>query len=145
MINLRNTFIAAAIAMTAFCANAQSRGDQFVKQADEALQAKEYVKARYCYLKAYEAYSGESNLDKAIPAAVNVAALYHRESYYKEAFEMPPGLSSSSAISRKTARRLCPLSITLLPASARKCISNCASPTAPRIIWSVWQHGRSRK
>lgn len=74
--------------MAAFCANAQSRGDEFVKQADAALEAKEYVKARYCYLKAYEAYSSESQPEKAVPAAVNVAALYHRESFYKEAFEM---------------------------------------------------------
>lgn len=108
MINLRNTFIAAAIAMTAFCANAQSRGDQFVKQADEALQAKEYVKARYCYLKAYEAYSGESNLDKAIPAAVNVAALYHSESYYKEAFEMLTGAEQQLSNFEKNSEKALP-------------------------------------
>ncbi len=67
---------------------AQSRGENFNKQADEALAAKEYIKARYLYLKAYEAYVGEGKADAAIPCAVNVAALYHRENYHKEAFEI---------------------------------------------------------
>ena len=79
---------AVVVLFTAFFAHAESRGDQFVKQADAALESKEYVKARYCYLKAFDAYNKESQMDKAIPAAVNVASLYHRESYYKEAFEM---------------------------------------------------------
>lgn len=83
---LRSFAISAAI-LCAATAAAESRGDQFVKQADAALEAKEYVKARYSYLKAYEAYTAQSDMAKAIPAAVNVAALYHRENFYKEAFE----------------------------------------------------------
>lgn len=66
---------------------AQSRGDNLQREADSALEQKEYVKARYNYLKAYEAFAKEQNPEKAIPAAVNVSALYHRENYYKEAFE----------------------------------------------------------
>lgn len=66
---------------------AQSRGDNLQREADSALEQKEYVKARYNYLKAYEAFAKDQNPEKAIPAAVNVSALYHRENYYKEAFE----------------------------------------------------------
>lgn len=66
---------------------AQSSGDNLQREADSALEQKEYVKARYNYLKAYEAFAKDQNPEKAIPAAVNVSALYHRENYYKEAFE----------------------------------------------------------
>lgn len=66
---------------------AQSRGDNLQREADSALGQKEFVKARYNYLKAYEAFAKEQNPEKAVPAAVNVSALYHRENYYKEAFE----------------------------------------------------------
>lgn len=81
----------AIVAMTLICGwlplAAQSRGDNLQREADSALEQKEYVKARYHYLKAYEAFAKEQNADKAVPAAVNVSALYHRENYYKEAFE----------------------------------------------------------
>ncbi|MDE6109549.1 MAG: sensor histidine kinase, partial [Muribaculaceae bacterium] len=75
----------AVLAVTAF---AQSRGESLLKQADQAMAAQEYIKARYLYLQAYQAFQKEGNVDKAVPAAVNVAALYHRENYYKEAFDV---------------------------------------------------------
>ncbi|MDE6074224.1 MAG: sensor histidine kinase [Muribaculaceae bacterium] len=67
---------------------AQNSGSSFRTKADEAMAAKEYVKARYLYLKAYQAFVNNSNTADAIPCAVNVASLYHRENYYKEAFEI---------------------------------------------------------
>ncbi len=69
-------------------AGAQSRGDQLMKQAQTSLDNKEYVKARYCFLQAYNAFAAHSQTDKAVVCAVNTAALYHREGYYKEAFEV---------------------------------------------------------
>lgn len=75
--------------------SAQNTASSFLSKADEAMAAKEYVKARYLYLKAYQAFANESNLESAIPCAVKVASLYHRENYYKEAFEI---LSSAERI-----------------------------------------------
>ena len=99
----------AIVAMTLICGwlplAAQSRGDNLQREADTALEQKEYVKARYHYLKAYEAFAKEQNADKAVPAAVNVSALYHRENYYKEAFETLMGaeavLSAAETEQRK--------------------------------------------
>lgn len=67
---------------------AQGRGDELMKQAQSALDAKEYVKARYNFLQSYNAYAAAKNYPKAAEAAVNVAKLYHRENYYKEAFDI---------------------------------------------------------
>lgn len=67
---------------------AQSRGDNLRRQAAQHLEAKDYTKARYNYLKAYEALVAEGKLDEAMDCAVNTAALYHRENYYKEAFDV---------------------------------------------------------
>lgn len=69
-------------------AGAQSRGEQLQKQAQACLDNKEYVKARYCFLQAYNAFASSGQTDKAVVCAVNTASLYHREGYYKEAFEM---------------------------------------------------------
>lgn len=70
----------------------QGRGDDFMKQAKTALEAKEYVKARYNFLQAYKAYAASKKYAEATEAGVNVAALYHRENYYKEAFDMLNGV-----------------------------------------------------
>ncbi|MDE6651518.1 MAG: sensor histidine kinase [Paramuribaculum sp.] len=79
-----------AVALLSFSATgvfAQSSGDNFVREADSKLQAKEYTTARYMYGKAYKAYAAESKIDKAVQAVVNMSALYHREGFFKEAFE----------------------------------------------------------
>lgn len=67
---------------------AQDRGDGLMKQAKSALEAKEYVKARYNFLQSYNAYATAKKYAEATEAGVNVAKLYHRENYYKEAFDM---------------------------------------------------------
>lgn len=79
--------VAASIAFGSLWASAQSAGDNFVKEADAKLQGKEYTTARYMYGKAYKAYTAESKIEKAVQAAVNMSALYHREGFFKEAFE----------------------------------------------------------
>ena len=49
---------------------------------------KEYVKARYLFLQAYNSFVSAGQTDNAVKCAVNTASLYHRENYYKEAFEV---------------------------------------------------------
>ena len=81
--------------LAAFCicsqAYSQNRADELMKQAQENLAKKEYIKARYLFLQAYNAFSSQAKYDKAVECGVNASALYHRENYYKEAFELLRG------------------------------------------------------
>lgn len=70
---------------------AQNRADELMKQAQENLAKKEYIKARYLFLQAYNAFASQENYSKAVECGVNASALYHRENYYKEAFELLRG------------------------------------------------------
>ncbi|MDE6349106.1 MAG: sensor histidine kinase [Bacteroides sp.] len=68
--------------------HAQSRADELMKQAQESLAKKEYIKARYLFLQAYNAFSTRDQYENAVECSINASALYHRENYYKEAFEL---------------------------------------------------------
>ena len=70
---------------------AQNRADELMKQAQENLAKKEYIKSRYLFLQAYNAFASQDKYDKTVECGVNAAALYHRENYYKEAFELLRG------------------------------------------------------
>lgn len=59
-----------------------------MKQAHEALVKKDYVKARTSFLKAYHAFATVAQYEKTTQCGVNIAALYHRDHLYKEAFEI---------------------------------------------------------
>lgn len=72
-------------------AYAQNRADELMKQAQENLAKKEYIKARYLFLQAYNAYASQEKYAEAVECGVNASALYHRENYYKEAFELLRG------------------------------------------------------
>lgn len=65
-----------------------SRGEELMKQAQDNLGQKEYIKARYFFLQAYSAFAAKDTYAKAIECGVQAAALYHRENYYKEAYEL---------------------------------------------------------
>lgn len=67
---------------------AQNRADEFMQQADKSLAQKEYIKARYLYLQAYNAFAKQQAYDKAVKCGIGASALYHRENYYKEAFDV---------------------------------------------------------
>lgn len=69
-------------------AQAQNRADELMKQAQENLAKKEYIKARYLFLQAFNAFSSQDKYDRAVDCGINASALYHRENYYKEAFEL---------------------------------------------------------
>ncbi|WP_300728060.1 HAMP domain-containing sensor histidine kinase [uncultured Bacteroides sp.] len=66
----------------------QDDSNSLMKQAETAQSNREYVKARYLYLQAYKKFANEGNYEKAADCGVNVSALYHRENFYKEAFDM---------------------------------------------------------
>ena len=71
--------------------HAQNRADELMKQAQENLTKKEYIKARYLFLQAYNAFATQDKYARAVECGVNASALYHRENYYKEAFELLRG------------------------------------------------------
>ena len=58
---------------------AQNRADELMKQAQENLAKKEYIKSRYLFLQAYNAFASQDKYDKTVECGVNAAALYHRE------------------------------------------------------------------
>ena len=72
---------------------AQERADELVKQADEHLSKREYIKARFNYLQAYRAYLAKNNISQAVECGINVVSLYHRELLYKEAYEVLSDIS----------------------------------------------------
>lgn len=71
--------------------HAQNRADELMKQAQEKLEKKEYVKARYLFLQAYNSFASQENYAQAVECGVHASSLYHRENYYKEAFELLRG------------------------------------------------------
>ncbi|MBQ8673213.1 MAG: HAMP domain-containing histidine kinase [Bacteroides sp.] len=82
-------FIALFVAVVCSCTLwAQERGEELKKQAREHLTQKEYIKARYHFLQAHKAFANRNNYDEAVACGVQAAALYHRENYYKEAFDL---------------------------------------------------------
>lgn len=84
---------------------AQNKGTELMKQAQTSLDNKEYVKARYCFLQAYNSFTAAGKTDSAVKCAINTAALYHRENYYKEAFEMLSRLDATLAESEAASGR----------------------------------------
>ncbi len=81
--------------LSIIAASAQSEGDRLRQQAATALENKEYTTARFYFKRAYESYSGAGQIGPAVDCAVNVSSLYHRENFYKEAFEI---LSTADAL-----------------------------------------------
>ena len=87
------------LAVTLLCSHAyaQNRGSELMKQAETSLSQNEYVKARYLFLQAYSAFIQQANYANAVKCAVQTSALYHRENYYKEAFDVLSSPSPRSA------------------------------------------------
>jgi len=49
---------------------------------------KQIIKARYLFKKAYEAFAVRENYPQAIECGIQANALYVRENFYKEGFEL---------------------------------------------------------
>ena len=67
---------------------AQGNAEALMKQGQEFLANKEYVKARSTFLHAFNAFVAKGQSDKATYCGTRVASLYYRENYYKEAFDL---------------------------------------------------------
>lgn len=65
-----------------------NRATELMQQAQSSLQQKEYIKARYLYKLAYEAFAARENYPQAIQCGLKTCQLYTRENYYKEAFDL---------------------------------------------------------
>lgn len=81
------------LACTAFCCcmeplMAQPKSNDLRQQAQESLDKKDYTKARYLYLKAYNDYAADGQCQAAVDCGVLASYLYYRENYYKEAFNL---------------------------------------------------------
>ena len=59
-----------------------------MKQARQSLDKKEYIQARYLFLKAYRAFAAQKQFTEAVECGVKASALYHREKLYTEAFDL---------------------------------------------------------
>lgn len=66
----------------------QGNGAKLKQDAARFLEQKEYTKARYNYLLAYEAYANAKQYDEAVACGIQVSKLYLRENFYKESFEI---------------------------------------------------------
>lgn len=77
-----------AICHLCLTAGAQERGNDFEKQARASLSQKDYIRARYLFLQAYNAFAANEQYTQATECGVQAAALYHRENYYNEAFDL---------------------------------------------------------
>ena len=66
----------------------QDRATELKEQAQNSLKQKDYIKARYLFKKAYEAFAIRENYPQAIECGVQANALYVRENFYKEGFEL---------------------------------------------------------
>lgn len=68
-------------------AQKDNQAEKLKQQAAENLAKKEYIQARYLYLKAYQAFAAQGDYANATTCGIQTCALYHRENLYKEAFE----------------------------------------------------------
>lgn len=87
---MKNTII--IIAFTLFCFHnvvyGENRADDLMKQAQANFHQKEFTKARYFFVQAYNAFSSQDKYAEAVECGVNASALYHKENFYKEAFDL---------------------------------------------------------
>lgn len=71
-----------------FAQEATNRAEDLQAQAQKNIEQKEYTKARYLFMQAYHAFAAQANYKEATACATQVSMLYHRENYYKEAFDI---------------------------------------------------------
>lgn len=87
---MKKYFLIGLVAVFCLCghSHAQDRAADLMKQAQESLDSQSYIKARYLFLQAYNAFASEGKYEQAVACNVKACALYYRENYYKEAFEL---------------------------------------------------------
>lgn len=70
----------------------QDRAKELKEQAQSSLNQKDYIKARYLFKRAYETFAAHEDYTQAIECGVQANALYARENFYKEGFELCRGM-----------------------------------------------------
>lgn len=68
--------------------NSSDRANELMKEAENSLDRKEYVKARYYFLQSYKAFAAQDNYEQAIKCGLKTNALYLREKLYQEGFDL---------------------------------------------------------
>lgn len=100
---MKKSFILLTLALLIFGHNhAQNHGNEFMKQAENSLAQKEYIKARYLFLRAYTVFVQQHEYSLAVKCGVKTSALYHRENYYKEAFNVLKGIEQNILAGKET-------------------------------------------
>ena len=74
--------------LSAYAQASQDKAAELKEQALSSLKQKDYIKARYLFKKAYEAFAARENYPQAIECGIQANALYVRENFYKEGFEL---------------------------------------------------------
>lgn len=106
---MKKTLLIGLVAAFCLCghSHAQNCAADLMKQAQENLDKHSYITARYLFLKAYNAFVAEGDYEHAVTCGVNASALYHRENYYKEAFNLLADAEQTiSANEKKTGKEL---------------------------------------
>ena len=68
--------------------NTKNRAQELKEQAQNSLSQKDYIKARYLFKKAYEAFATREDYPQAVECGIQANRLYIRENFYKEGFEL---------------------------------------------------------
>ena len=76
--------------MFCFCSlmQAQNTSNQIMTQAQTSLEQKDYTKARYLYIQAFESLAQSGDIKQAIEAGTQATYLYYQENFYQEAFAL---------------------------------------------------------
>jgi len=65
----------------------------------------EIAGARYTYIRAYEDYAGKGQLKQAVECGTKATALYYKENYYKEAFDLLRRIDQTIIANKQGAER----------------------------------------
>ena len=68
--------------------NTKNRAQELKEQAQNSLSQKDYIKARYLFKKAYDAFATREDYPQAVECGIQANGLYIRENFYKEGFEL---------------------------------------------------------
>ena len=60
----------------------KSRAQELKEQAQSSLSQKDYIKARYLFKKAYEAFATREDYPQAVECGIQANGLYIRENFY---------------------------------------------------------------
>ncbi len=90
---MKKTFVALFLSIIICCGMASAQKVQkseLQQQAEAAANNKggSVASARYLYIRAFEDYAGKNKPQSATECAVKAAAMYYKENYYKEAFDL---------------------------------------------------------